>query len=297
MPEHQCTCPNPLATSLGICALCSGRIRRQDHHPDIARFDEAVAEHEAAEDMQPDLPTDIAITTSFTPEGFKAWVASDGDLFLVTLPARKSFVLKVPTEHNAFFVAMMQQIRLAMGPEVQAVRMNVVTGPPADYTADEAPAWAQPPNGAQHTEHVHVDVTPDPDTGITPEVCIAHRDENCVTCDNDNDDLWAHPRDLPDIPNRPTAVAAHIADSITASSRPGATPGVDNPMRRAMDNIAASMKIGDTITKPERCTGSGQPGTNVRGQHRGQQRGTCPECGRTFTLRYDGDVPNHKPRR
>lgn len=29
------------------------------------------------------------------------------------------------------------------------------------------------------------------------EVCLAHRGTNCTTCDEHNDDLWVHPRDLP----------------------------------------------------------------------------------------------------
>lgn len=90
-----------------------------------------------------------AVTTSMTPAQFKEWLASDGTLFMVILPANRTFVIKVPTAHHEFFVAMMQQVRFALGPEVQAVRMNMVTGPGADVDAatgkaDEAPEWAQP---------------------------------------------------------------------------------------------------------------------------------------------------------
>jgi hypothetical protein len=32
---------------------------------------------------------------------------------------------------------------------------------------------------------------------LVPEVCRAHRSEHCTECDELNDDLWVHPRDLP----------------------------------------------------------------------------------------------------
>jgi hypothetical protein len=32
---------------------------------------------------------------------------------------------------------------------------------------------------------------------MAAEVCREHRDEFCKVCDESNDDLWAHPRDLP----------------------------------------------------------------------------------------------------
>lgn len=90
-----------------------------------------------------------AVTTSMTPAQFKEWLAADGTLFMVILPANRTFVIKVPTAHHEFFVAMMQQVRFALGPEVQAVRMNMVTAPGADVDAatgkaDDAPQWAQP---------------------------------------------------------------------------------------------------------------------------------------------------------
>lgn len=106
-----------------------------------------------------------AVMTSMTPAAFKNWLDAEGELFMVLLPGRASFVIKVPTVHNAFFVSMMQQVKFALGPEVQAVRMNVVRGDPpaADGTADEAPQWAQPAgHEGEHTiheptEHVYTD--------------------------------------------------------------------------------------------------------------------------------------------
>lgn len=96
-----------------------------------------------------------AVTTSMTPAQFKAWLNADGALFVVYLPDNRSFIIKVPQAHHEFFVAMMQQVRFALGGNVQAVRMNVVSGEPpaAEGTATEAPGWAQPPGGAEHTVH------------------------------------------------------------------------------------------------------------------------------------------------
>ncbi|OCB44730.1 hypothetical protein A5721_18850 [Mycobacterium vulneris] len=96
-----------------------------------------------------------AVTTSMTPAQFKEWLAADGTLFMVILPANRTFVIKVPTAHHEFFVAMMQQVRFALGPEVQAVRMNMVTAPGADIDAatgkaDDAPQWAQPGPPTEH---------------------------------------------------------------------------------------------------------------------------------------------------
>lgn len=80
-----------------------------------------------------------AVTTSMDPAQFRAWLDSAGDMFVVYLPGQQSFVIKVPDEHNAFFVAMMQQVRFCLGNDVKAVRMQVVSGPPADA---EAPSYA-----------------------------------------------------------------------------------------------------------------------------------------------------------
>lgn len=80
--------------------------------------------------------------TRMTPAQFENWMNADGDIFVVYLPGRKSFVMKVPDDQHAFFVAMMQQIRFALGNEVQAIRMHLVTAPPADIqdTSGFAPA-------------------------------------------------------------------------------------------------------------------------------------------------------------
>ncbi|AYB69422.1 hypothetical protein SEA_GANCHO_81 [Mycobacterium phage Gancho] len=112
----------------------------REPHPDI---------HDAT--TPPGVTQLPAVTTSMTPAQFKEWLAADGTLFMVILPTNRTFVIKVPAPQHEFFVAMMQQIRFALGPEVQAVRMNVVTGDPAatDGTATEAPDWAKPDNIAR----------------------------------------------------------------------------------------------------------------------------------------------------
>lgn len=109
-----------------------------------------------------------AVTTSFTPEQFQAWLASEGEMFVVYLPAkrnnppeaRESFVIKVPEAHNAFFVSMMQQVRFCLGGEVQAVRMNVVTGPPADTQGETYAPGADPVAYAEFTKAPPTEFTP-----------------------------------------------------------------------------------------------------------------------------------------
>lgn len=103
--------------------------------------------HDATRD--PTVGQEIAMHTALTPAEFNAWLASDGALFMVMLPGSRSFVMKVPEAHHEFFVALLQQVRFQLGPEVQAIRMNMVTGPPADVDAGtgkatDAPGWAQP---------------------------------------------------------------------------------------------------------------------------------------------------------
>ena len=121
-----------------------------------------------------------AVTTSMTPAQFKEWLATDGTLFMVILPANRTFVIKVPTAHHEFFVAMMQQVRFALGPEVQAVRMNMVTAPGADVDAatgkaDDAPQWAQP---APPTEHLLTSPNECP-------ICDAQPGQHCTDPDGE----------------------------------------------------------------------------------------------------------------
>jgi hypothetical protein len=58
--------------------------------------------------------------TNMTPTDFQQWINRPGTMFIVYLGDRKSFVIKVPDEHHEFFVDMLRQLRLILGPEVQA---------------------------------------------------------------------------------------------------------------------------------------------------------------------------------
>lgn len=128
-----------------------------DHHhlapPKPADYDPTTAiDNAIAEFYDPTHNPDIhqlpAQTTSMTPAQFNAWVAAEGEIFMVMLPAGASFIVKVPDAQNTFFVSLMQQFRFTLGPEVQAVRMQAVKAPGADVegdgTAAQAPEWAQP---------------------------------------------------------------------------------------------------------------------------------------------------------
>jgi hypothetical protein len=82
------------------------------------------------------LPAVISRFT--TPAEFKDWLNSAGDMFVVYLPAGQSFIIKVPDAHHNFFVSVMQQVKFCLGDDVKAVRMQVMTGAPADVD-DYAP--------------------------------------------------------------------------------------------------------------------------------------------------------------
>lgn len=142
------------------CGECNGYLRAADPRLDPRHLVED--DDDTADIFDATNPTGMqqlpAVMTQMTPDMFRKWVDAEGDLFMVLLPARASFVIKVPQQHNAFFVSMMQQVKFALGPEVQAVRMNVVRGEPGidpgTGTADEAPPWAQPAGReGEHTIH------------------------------------------------------------------------------------------------------------------------------------------------
>lgn len=165
-PRCHCDLPLSMPGTPDVCGNCAGGIG-----PEPAQNDPSGPTGEPATTTGPDLadadiydatnPTGIkqlpSVMTSLTPAAFKSWLAADGQLFVVYLPGRRSFIIKVPDVHNAFFVSMMQQVKFALGSdEVQAVRMTVVTGPPpdldergdpippADGKADQTPNWARP---------------------------------------------------------------------------------------------------------------------------------------------------------
>lgn len=68
--------------------------------------------------------------TTWTPEQFAKWIEAPGTIYVVYLPRGKSFIVKVPDEHAKFFTGMMQQLRIQLGPEVQAMSAAPVELPP-----------------------------------------------------------------------------------------------------------------------------------------------------------------------
>lgn len=100
---------------------------RRDHNDRLS----AAAQHATSalgqiDDYRPEVHEMPAMATKMDPEQFQQWIESPGDIYIVWLPGGKSFVVKVPEEHNAFFVDMMRQLRLAMGDEVVAQRATAV---------------------------------------------------------------------------------------------------------------------------------------------------------------------------
>lgn len=74
----------------------------------------------------PDITELPALTTRMSGDQFRAWLATEGQIFVVYLPMRKSFVIKVPEAQHAFFVDMMKQLRMTLGPDVQATGAQAV---------------------------------------------------------------------------------------------------------------------------------------------------------------------------
>ncbi|MCP3810804.1 hypothetical protein NLX62_00355 [Mycobacteriaceae bacterium Msp059] len=161
MIDH-CTDPNHTTTRIAEgdyerCGDCGRRLREGDPRNGPDPIGPAVSPPADIYDATspPGVTQLPAVTTGMTPAQFREWLAADGTLYMVILPANRTFVIKVPGAHHEFFVAMMQQVRFALGPEVQAVRMNMVTGPGADVDAatgkaDDAPQWAQPAPPEKH---------------------------------------------------------------------------------------------------------------------------------------------------
>lgn len=257
-----------MSSKPGRCGLCGGRI------PSVEFVADAPAPAEHMPDPNPDIhdptrPPGVdqlpSVVTSMTPDTFKEWLAADGDLFVVYLPDRRSFIIKVPAVHNAFFVAMMQQVKFTLGPEVQAIRMTVVSGPPPDFDergdpippadgrAERAPNWAQP----TASRHGNQCATPD---------CIldaGHPDHH----ESQMGKSW-RAYDAPP--------AEHI-------ERDPSEMGVAFQRAERQRNTA----------KLPRCTGSRKPGKNAHGGDRSCWKGDCPECGWHGRLTFDGDIRAH----
>jgi len=139
---------DPTATQL--CGTCLHQQRWHDvdgcrrRDPDTTEQCGCVTFRDGPADIEdptrdPSVEQLPSVMTNMTPAQFQQWVDREGDIFVVYLPGNQSFILKVPEAHYQFFVAMMQQVKFCLGNAVQAVRMSVVQGPPADADADFAP--------------------------------------------------------------------------------------------------------------------------------------------------------------
>lgn len=70
-----------------------------------------------------------AQTTTMTADQFQAWLDAPGTIYLVYLPAEKSFAIKVPAEQHKFFVEFMRQLRKQLGADVKAQSATPVEAP------------------------------------------------------------------------------------------------------------------------------------------------------------------------
>jgi hypothetical protein len=133
-----CTCKRPLKMSKSLrCGYCGGRLRT----PGVPAVHDADIPRPPADIYDPTRHPDIdelpAQTTNMTAKQFEEWVTSPGKIFIIYLPGQRSFVMKVTDEHHDFFVAMVKQLRMALGPEVQAAAAVACEAPPPPglYTA------------------------------------------------------------------------------------------------------------------------------------------------------------------
>ena len=85
----------------------------------------------------PEIEELPALTTNMGPNEFAEWLSRDETIYVVYLPDRRTFITKVPNEHLTFFVSMMEQLRMVLGPEVRALKTQVVsTAPPSGELPD-----------------------------------------------------------------------------------------------------------------------------------------------------------------
>lgn len=106
-------------------------------HEASAFVDRVITDTEATDNaaQNPDIHELPALTTLMSGQQFHEWMEAPGQIFIVYLPGEKSFIIKVPDEHNAFFVAMMRQIRMVLGPKVIAQSASPVPTPNPPYAA------------------------------------------------------------------------------------------------------------------------------------------------------------------
>lgn len=116
--------------------MAARHAQRREHDDRLA----AAAQHATTaqghiDDYRPQAHELPAMTTKMDADQFQQWIEAPGDIYIVWLPGGKSFVVKVPDEHNEFFVDMMRQIRMALGDEVVAQRATAVEPEPVEAPA------------------------------------------------------------------------------------------------------------------------------------------------------------------
>lgn len=128
-----CNCPEgvPGIAARHICMVCRGNITHRDKCPHgWLTGDPNITCPQCADvydaTYNPDIDELAAQTTRLDAAGFQQWLASEGQLYIVYLPMRKSFIIKVPEAHHPFFVDMMKQLRMTLGPDVQAASAQPV---------------------------------------------------------------------------------------------------------------------------------------------------------------------------
>lgn len=127
-------------------------------HPDIGTaVRDTVTYHLGgpAADIE-ELPAQM---TNWTSEQFAQWLLAPGTIYVVYLPRGKSFIVKVPDQHAGFFTGMMQQLRIQLGPEVQAMSAAPVALPPQP-PYERIPDGILPPDVETVPQRPHVPHVP-----------------------------------------------------------------------------------------------------------------------------------------
>lgn len=205
MPRRErppCACRRPLKMgSAPNCGYCGGRIAPPaDTLPaaDRAIITKLVGGASDVYDptRHPDVDELPAQTTTMSAQQFQEWVAAPGKIYIVYLPPQRdpagvkragSFVIKVTDDHHDFFVAMVKQLRLALGPAVQAAAAVAVDAPPLPAAADPnlpPPVLASAPlDVAEIAAEPHVHTCPG--SGLPPAAATVRADATAGINDRD----------------------------------------------------------------------------------------------------------------
>lgn len=181
-----CRCRRPLKMgSAPNCGYCGGKIPAAG----FPKVPAAIIARGRDVDIydatrHPDVDEMPAQTTFMDATQFQDWIASPGKIYIVYLPGQKSFVVKVTDQHHDFFIAIIKQLRMQLGGEVQAaaavaVDPSTTTVPLSD--SDFPGVTIAPP---QTTAAVHDDPPPHqqrfttcPGSGLTPVPGTVRADE------------------------------------------------------------------------------------------------------------------------